>query len=94
MLRRYALYLRQDRFDLVTQPFGCRHHPEHGRATLVPEGWFEQWAEIGEATHLLLLEKNRLLAFQAVRDFYDSSYKPETAQHLHRASHAAELKPL
>ncbi|MDB5715315.1 MAG: alpha/beta hydrolase [Sphingomonadales bacterium] len=132
--------------------------PEHGRATLVPEGWFEQWAdftlaeypwstsrapdrlratngpiqdirdywsvgrkyydpgdirvpvllihgewdfdvpinlaqaiflelrnapyrkwvEIGEATHLVLLEKNRLLAYQAVRDFYQQDFTPET----------------
>jgi len=25
---------------------------------------YRQWAEIGEATHLVLLEKNRLLAYQ------------------------------
>ena len=55
---------------------------------------YRQWAEIGEATHLVLLEKNRLMAFQVVRDFYDRSYEPETAQDPHQASHAAELKPL
>lgn len=134
--------------------------PEHGRATLIPEGWFEQWAdfalaedpwsqgrtpdrlratngpiqdirdywsagrkyydpgeirvpallvhgewdfdvpldlaraiflelrnapyrkwvEIGEATHLALLEKNRFLAFEAVRDFYREDFAPEVAR--------------
>lgn len=29
-----------------------------------------QWMEIGEATHLVLLEKNRMLAFDAIRAFY------------------------
>lgn len=38
-----------------------------------------QWVEIGEATHLVLLEKNRFLAFNAIRDFYDRGYEPETA---------------
>ncbi|WP_269169439.1 hypothetical protein [Burkholderia sp. ISTR5] len=33
-----------------------------------------QWIEIGEATHLVLLEKNRLLAFEAVRNFYDRAF--------------------
>lgn len=131
--------------------------PEHGRATLVPEGWFEQWAEatlaedpwsvekapnriratngpiqdirdywraskpyyqpsaisspillvhgewdvdvpidlalayfkelrgaryrcwveIGEATHLALLEKNRMLAFRAIADFFRQQFSPE-----------------
>ncbi|WP_042338447.1 alpha/beta hydrolase [Paraburkholderia ferrariae] len=40
---------------------------------------YRQWAEIGEATHLVLLEKNRLLAFEAVRNFYDRAFTPETA---------------
>jgi hypothetical protein len=35
--------------------------------------------EIGEATHLVLLEKNRLLAFKAIRDFYDDVFEPEAA---------------
>jgi hypothetical protein len=34
--------------------------------------------EIGEATHLVLLEKNRLLAVKAIRDFYDDVFEPET----------------
>lgn len=38
---------------------------------------YRQWAEIGEATHLVLLEKNRRLAFKAVRDFYDQAYESE-----------------
>ncbi|MCC8395613.1 alpha/beta hydrolase [Paraburkholderia sp. MMS20-SJTR3] len=42
---------------------------------------YRQWAEIGEATHLVLLEKNRLLAFQAIRDFYDRAFEAETAKH-------------
>lgn len=37
-----------------------------------------QWTEIGEATHLVLLEKNRLLAYQAIRDFYDRTFQSET----------------
>ncbi|KML57019.1 alpha/beta hydrolase [Burkholderia cepacia] len=40
---------------------------------------YRQWVEIGEATHLVLLEKNRLLAFNAIRDFYDRTFEPETA---------------
>ncbi|MDE1004476.1 MAG: alpha/beta hydrolase [Paraburkholderia fungorum] len=39
---------------------------------------YRQWVEIGEATHLVLLEKNRLLAFQAIRDFYDRTFRGET----------------
>jgi len=39
---------------------------------------YRQWVEIGEATHLVLLEKNRLLAFQAIRDFYDRVFDSET----------------
>ncbi|MFL9949049.1 alpha/beta fold hydrolase [Paraburkholderia agricolaris] len=39
---------------------------------------YRQWVEIGEATHLVLLEKNRLLAFQAIRDFYDHAFRGET----------------
>lgn len=41
---------------------------------------YRQWVEIGEATHLVLLEKNRLLAYQAVRDFFLRDFKPETAR--------------
>ncbi|MFS8977222.1 hypothetical protein PO002_22370 [Cupriavidus necator] len=38
---------------------------------------YRQWAEIGEATHLVLLGKNRLLAFLAIRDFYDRAFQGE-----------------
>jgi len=41
---------------------------------------YRQWVEIGEATHLVLLEKNRLLAFEAVRDFYQRHFAPETTR--------------
>jgi pimeloyl-ACP methyl ester carboxylesterase len=37
---------------------------------------YRQWVEIGEATHLVLLEKNRLHAFKAIRDFYDQMFEP------------------
>lgn len=38
---------------------------------------YRKWVEIGEATHLVLREKNRLLAFKAIRDFFDESFVPE-----------------
>jgi pimeloyl-ACP methyl ester carboxylesterase len=38
---------------------------------------YRQWVEIGEATHMLLLEKNRPFAFKAIRDFYDLALAPE-----------------
>jgi len=38
---------------------------------------YRKWVEIGEATHLVLREKNRLLAFKAVRDFFDDAFAPE-----------------
>ena len=31
---------------------------------------YRRWVEIGEATHMLLLEKNRLQAFMSVKDFF------------------------
>ena len=37
-----------------------------------------RWLEIGEATHMLLLEKNRLAAFRAISDFFSETYAPET----------------
>lgn len=40
---------------------------------------YRQWVEIGEATHLVLLEKNRLLAFDAIRDFYDRNFASEAS---------------
>jgi hypothetical protein len=42
---------------------------------------YRQWVEIGEATQLVVLEKNRKLASQAVRDFYDRVFDEETAMH-------------
>ena len=38
---------------------------------------YRKWVEIGEATHLVLLEKNRILGFRAVRDFYRDVFTPE-----------------
>jgi len=40
---------------------------------------YRKWVEIGEATHLVLLEKNRLLAYQAIRDFFDKEFVPEVS---------------
>ncbi|MGZ7444801.1 alpha/beta hydrolase [Paenibacillus sp. TH7-28] len=37
---------------------------------------YRRWVEIGEGTHMVLLEKNRLQAFQAIRGFLDESYAP------------------
>jgi pimeloyl-ACP methyl ester carboxylesterase len=37
---------------------------------------YRRWVEVGEATHMLLLEKNRLQAFKAIRDFYDETFTP------------------
>ncbi|MGB3634017.1 MAG: alpha/beta fold hydrolase [Rubrobacteraceae bacterium] len=38
---------------------------------------YRRWVEIGEATHLALMEKNRLMAFKAVQNFFDESFVPE-----------------
>jgi pimeloyl-ACP methyl ester carboxylesterase len=35
------------------------------------------WIEIGEATHMALLEKNRMRAFRAISDFLQEVYAPE-----------------
>ena len=35
------------------------------------------WIEIGEATHMALLEKNRMRAFRAISTFFWESYVPE-----------------
>ncbi|RKF32626.1 alpha/beta hydrolase [Paraburkholderia fungorum] len=40
---------------------------------------YRKWVEIGEGTHLVLLEKNRLLAFDAIREFLDRNFEPEKA---------------
>ncbi|MBM7321980.1 alpha/beta fold hydrolase [Agrobacterium sp. S2] len=38
---------------------------------------YRRWVEIGEATHLVLMEKNRLQAFEAVASFFSENYTPE-----------------
>ncbi|CAN7180013.1 alpha/beta hydrolase [Rhizobium leguminosarum] len=35
------------------------------------------WIEIGEATHMALLEKNRMRAFRAISEFFQDVYAPE-----------------
>jgi pimeloyl-ACP methyl ester carboxylesterase len=35
------------------------------------------WIEIGEATHMALLEKNRMRAFRAISHFFHEAYEPE-----------------
>jgi len=34
---------------------------------------WRRWVEIGEGTHMILLEKNHLQAWQAVSDFYQEA---------------------
>jgi pimeloyl-ACP methyl ester carboxylesterase len=41
---------------------------------------YRQWVEIGEATHLVLLEKNRKLAYRAISDFFAREFEPEQGQ--------------
>jgi len=36
----------------------------------------KRWLEIGEATHMLVLEKNRQLAFTALADFFSEATYP------------------
>ncbi|MBB3135385.1 pimeloyl-ACP methyl ester carboxylesterase [Rhizobium pisi] len=38
---------------------------------------YRRWVEIGQATHLALLESNRMQAYCEVADFFDESFKPE-----------------
>jgi len=38
---------------------------------------YRRWVEIGEGTHMVLMEKNRLQAFRAIGDFLDEAYAPE-----------------
>lgn len=38
---------------------------------------YRQWVEIGEATHMALLEKNRMRAFRTITDFFREDYSPE-----------------
>ncbi|MDR3516200.1 MAG: alpha/beta fold hydrolase [Azospirillaceae bacterium] len=37
---------------------------------------YRRWIEIGEGTHMILLEKNRLQAFDAIRHFLDENFTP------------------
>ena len=39
---------------------------------------YRRWVEIGEGTHMVILEKNRGQAFDAVRAFLDENYTPAT----------------
>lgn len=45
-----------------------------GRLTGAP---YRRWVEIGEGTHMILVEKNRRQAFEAIRGFLDESFTPE-----------------
>ena len=38
---------------------------------------YRRWVEIGESTHLALMEKNRLMAFKSIGDFYSEEFTPE-----------------
>lgn len=38
---------------------------------------YRRWVEIGQSTHLLLLESTRLQAFKAIRDFFDEEFIAE-----------------
>ncbi|UIK01766.1 alpha/beta hydrolase (plasmid) [Rhizobium leguminosarum] len=38
---------------------------------------YRRWVEIGEATHLVLMEKNRIQAFDAIASFFFEDYTPE-----------------
>ena len=38
---------------------------------------YRRWVEIGAATHLILMEKNRMAAVAAIRGFFDEHYEPE-----------------
>ncbi|RWP99107.1 MAG: alpha/beta hydrolase [Mesorhizobium sp.] len=38
---------------------------------------YRRWVEIGEATHLALMEKNRLQAFTAIASFFEENFAPE-----------------
>lgn len=38
---------------------------------------YRRWVEVGQSTHLLLLESQRLQAYKAVRDFYDEDFAAE-----------------
>jgi alpha-beta hydrolase superfamily lysophospholipase len=35
---------------------------------------YKRWVEIGEATHLVLMEKNRSQAFDALAQFFEETY--------------------
>ena len=39
---------------------------------------YKRWVEIGEATHQIFIEKNRMQMFREVQTFLDDAYKPES----------------
>ncbi|OWV89675.1 alpha/beta hydrolase [Rhizobium sp. N122] len=38
---------------------------------------YRRWVEIGETTHLALMESNRMQVYSEVADFFDETFKPE-----------------
>ena len=38
---------------------------------------YRRWVEVGQSTHLVLLESTRLQAYRAVRDFFDEDFSAE-----------------
>ena len=38
---------------------------------------YKRYIEIGEGTHTLIMEKNRLALFEAVQQFFDERYRAE-----------------
>ncbi|WP_247820118.1 hypothetical protein [Bradyrhizobium sp. 187] len=53
---------------------------EHGHASRTPisvrtNPRYRRWVEIGEGTHMVLLEKNRLQAFDAINQFLSEQYE-------------------
>jgi pimeloyl-ACP methyl ester carboxylesterase len=40
---------------------------------------YRRWVEIGEGTHMVLLEKNRVQAFEAIADFLEENFAPAGA---------------
>lgn len=38
---------------------------------------YRRWVEVGQSTHLLLMESPRLQAYKAIRDFYDEDFQAE-----------------
>ena len=38
---------------------------------------YKRYIEIGEGTHTLIMERNRLALFEAVQQFFDERYRAE-----------------